>query len=123
MDKALPYLLLIGVVCANIAANVLIKLGANSVARGSGLIALVNPRVIAGIACFGVGVVLYAAALRSVPLNVAQSVAILQFAGVILASAILLDEVISPMRMVGIGLIGLGVIVVIFSAWNPNNVQ
>ena len=46
MDKALPYLLLIGVVCANIAANVLIKLGANSVALSSGLMALVNPRVI-----------------------------------------------------------------------------
>jgi multidrug transporter EmrE-like cation transporter len=123
MEKALPYLLLIGVVCANIAANVLIKLGANSVALSSGLMALVNPRVVAGIACFGVGVVLYAAALRSVPLNVAQSVAILQFAGVVLVSAILLHEVISPMRMVGIGLIGVGVIVVIFSAWNPNNVQ
>lgn len=124
MEKFLPYALLIGVVFANIAANVLMKLGAMAVAPGAGILtALTDARVLAGIACFGVSVVLYAAALRSVPLNVAQGVAVLQFAGVILASSILLHEAIPPLRLIGIGLIGLGVIVVVFSAWERTNAQ
>jgi multidrug transporter EmrE-like cation transporter len=117
MDKALPYVLLIGVVLANIAANVLMKLGASAAAPGAGLMALVNTRVVAGIACFGLSAVLYVIALRSVPLNVAQSVAALQFAGVILASFFLLNESLGAARAVGIGLIFVGICVVVLSGF------
>lgn len=95
-----------------VAANLLMKIGANEAVAGRTIAFGVHWKTVAGLASFGLAGVVYAWVLRYLPLNIAQSFAVAQFIAVILASAILLDEGIPPVRWVGIGLIATGILIV-----------
>jgi drug/metabolite transporter (DMT)-like permease len=97
-------------VSSTIAANLLLKLGsAPGEVAASGLISLKSAL---GALLFGCSLLLYMRILRSVPLNVAQSLMAAQFIGVILASAIVLSEPIPWPRWLGIALIATGIALV-----------
>jgi drug/metabolite transporter (DMT)-like permease len=82
-------------------------------------LSLINPHTLVGLVAFGLAVTGYAGLLRQLPLNVAQSVFSLQFVAVIVASAAILGEPISPTRWLGIALIVAGILVV---AWTSDAV-
>jgi drug/metabolite transporter (DMT)-like permease len=71
--------------------------------------------VVLGLALFGVGAMLYILVLSRLALNVAQSMLALQYVGVMLGSALILGEPISPTRLLGAGMIAAGVVVVAWS--------
>ena len=107
MKTALVLMMMIG---CTVLANIFLKLGASAPHR---LIAgFIDWRVAAGIAFFGCAGILYAWLLQWVPLSVAQSFAAAQYIAVIVASAFLLSEEISPARWIGISLIAIGILVV-----------
>ena len=105
-------LLLLVAVVAVVAGNILLKLGAISGRQATILAVMLNWRVVTGLGLFAIAVVLYISTLRMLPLQVAQSFMVLQYAGVILASYVILGEHISAMRLAGIVLIGCGVAMV-----------
>jgi drug/metabolite transporter (DMT)-like permease len=106
------FLLLLVMVSMTSIGNVLIKLGAISPAPERLLFGLLTFKTAAGIAIFAGSVLLYAKILQTLPLNVAQAFAALQFIFVSLASVALLGETISPTRWLGIMLIAVGIFVV-----------
>jgi undecaprenyl phosphate-alpha-L-ara4N flippase subunit ArnE len=99
-------------IACTVIANLLLKSGAAAAATASGIGAAVNWRIAAGLAAFGLAGVLYAIVLRWLPLNVAQSFAAAQFVAVIVASAVVLSEPISPGQWLGIALIAAGILTV-----------
>ena len=104
-------LLLLSMIACTVAANLLMKLGSEDTPSPL-LLGLMSPRTICGLAAFGCAGLFYAAALRFVPLNVAQSYASTQFIAVILASKIILGEPIELTRWIGISMIAIGIVVV-----------
>ncbi|MEM7124037.1 MAG: EamA family transporter [Pseudomonadota bacterium] len=113
---ALTFLVL--VVACTVAANLLLKTGVGTASggiAGTDLSGLINVRVVIGLMAFGLAFVFYALALQRVPLNVAQSFLVAQFVGVIIASAVVLGEPISPLRWAGIALIAGGIAIVAYS--------
>lgn len=73
---------------------------------------LSTPYLWFGMMSYAVALVLYLAILSRVPLNVATSIASLNFIAVLLASRLLLGEPIPPLRYLGFACILLGVYVV-----------
>jgi drug/metabolite transporter (DMT)-like permease len=103
----------------SVVANLFLKVGsADAPARL--LLGFMSWRSFIGLCFFGVGGLAYSYAMRLVPLNVAQSVMSIQYITIILASAFILGEVITPMRILGIALIASGVLCVAFSYANRN---
>jgi drug/metabolite transporter (DMT)-like permease len=98
-------------IACTVAANLLMKLGAESPAaeRFFGSVSWMS---IAGFGAFGCALMVYAWLLPLVPLNVAQSLAAAQFVAVVLASSFMLAEAIPPLRWVGIALIVIGILIV-----------
>jgi len=92
-------------------ANLIMKVGAAD-APAPALLGIFSWRTLAGFTIFGVAGLLYAAVLRFLPLNVAQSYAAAQFISVILASRLVLGEPIALERWIGISLILVGIVVV-----------
>ena len=103
---------LAGVIGFAIIANLMLKLGANAPASDRIVFGMLSWKSVAGLAFFGCGGLLYAVLLRWIPLNVAQSFTAAQFIGVVAAASLMLNEPISPVRWVGIGLIGVGILLV-----------
>ncbi|CAN7510153.1 EamA family transporter [Bosea sp. LjRoot90] len=104
---------LVAMISCTVAANLLLKRGAMAESASySPFGALLEPGIIFGFLFFGAAAVLYAWILRTLPLNVAQSLAAAQFVSVIVASSLILSEPIPPVRWFGITLIGLGIVVV-----------
>jgi undecaprenyl phosphate-alpha-L-ara4N flippase subunit ArnE len=99
-------------IACTVIANLLLKSGAAAAVTGSGMGAVVNWRIVAGLAAFGLAGLLYAIVLRWLPLNVAQSFAAAQFIAVIVASSLVLAEPISPAQWLGIALIAAGILTV-----------
>lgn len=95
-----------------VAANLMLKLGADVPAAQRILFGVLGWKSAAGLALFGCGGVVYAFLLRQVPLNVAQSFTAAQFVGVIVAASLVLGEPISPARWLGIALISFGIALV-----------
>jgi drug/metabolite transporter (DMT)-like permease len=112
MRIALGFALMIGLTAVG---NVLMKLGASVPLAERSLFGIVAWQSCAGIAIFAAAVVVYAALLQWLPLNMAQSFAALQFVAVIIASAWFLGEPISLSRWVGIVLIAVGILTVAMS--------
>lgn len=103
----------VAMISCTVVANLLLKTGATAdEVRHSGLIGLLNWRVVLGLVAFGSGAMIYLLLLRWIPLNVAQSFAAAQFIAVILASAMILSEPIRAGQWVGIALIAIGITVV-----------
>jgi multidrug transporter EmrE-like cation transporter len=102
---------LTAMICCTVVANLLMKLGADD-APSPLLVGLMSWRTVAGLFAFGCAGLFYAAFLRVLPLNVAQSYAAVQFIAVILASKFVLDEPILLGRWIGISMITIGIVVV-----------
>jgi multidrug transporter EmrE-like cation transporter len=102
---------LLAMILCTVAANLLMKLGSQD-APSPLLLGLVSWRTVLGLATFGLGGLFYAAALRFLPLNLAQSYAAAQFVAVILASRLVLGETVPAARWLGISMIMIGIIIV-----------
>ncbi|BAK77176.1 hypothetical protein NH8B_2362 [Pseudogulbenkiania sp. NH8B] len=97
-------------VLLTVSANLFFKSGAMR-AEG-GLLGLLNIKIVLGFMCFGLAALLYIVVLRVLPLNVAQSLAAMQFVAVIIAAHLVLGEPIGATRLLGIGLIFSGIVLV-----------
>jgi undecaprenyl phosphate-alpha-L-ara4N flippase subunit ArnE len=102
---------LLAMVLCTVAANLLMKAGAQD-APSPMLLGFLSWRTVCGLAAFGCAGLFYAAALRVLPLNVAQSYAAAQFIAVIIASKLVLGEPVPLARWIGISMIMAGILVV-----------
>ncbi|SDR64042.1 EamA-like transporter family protein [Rhizobiales bacterium GAS113] len=112
MTRALPYLAMGTVVAGNVLGNIFLKLGSSAGADRTSLFGMFAWQTAAGIGFFASAVLLYAWALKNLPLHIAQGVASLQFVGAILAATFIFDESISLQKWFGIGLICIGLMFV-----------
>jgi drug/metabolite transporter (DMT)-like permease len=107
IPKNWAYLGMACVVCANVLASVLLKIGAGE----PHAIWFLSWKSLLGLGAFGIAGLSYAYTLRALPLNEAQIITSLQFVGVIIAAALFLGEPISSTRIIGIVLIAIGIAV------------
>ena len=108
--RVLGFLALALVVAGNAAGNILLKIGATA-PRESALFGFLNWSTIGGIACFAIGILSYAWALKHIELHVAQIAVSLQYVAVIALAALLLGEHVTANQWIGIVLIGIGLFV------------
>ena len=92
------------------AAQLFLKAGTNATPVGLGL--ALEPRILAGIFCYAVSLVVWILALSKTPVRVAYPMVSLGFALNALLAWWLLGEAVTPMRMAGIGVIIVGVFLV-----------
>lgn len=92
------------------AAQLFLKAGTNATPVGFGLV--LEPRILAGIFCYAVSLVVWILALAKTPVSVAYPMVSLGFALNALLAWWLLGEAVAPMRMAGIGIIIVGVALV-----------
>ena len=102
-------LILVGVLL-NAAAQLLLKAGTNAMPLGLRL--AVEPHILAGLACYVVSVVVWIVALSRVPVSIAYPMLSIGYVVNAIAAWYLLGEAVTPMRLVGIGIIVLGVFIV-----------
>ena len=102
-------LLLVGVLL-NAAAQLLLKAGTNAMPLGLRL--AMEPHILAGLACYVVSVVVWIVALSRVPVSIAYPMLSIGYVVNAIAAWYLLGEAVTPMRLVGIGIIVLGVFIV-----------
>ena len=81
------------------------KMGATADPAKRWFFSIVGTQSLVGIGCYGIALILYAWLLKTVPLNVMQSLTAAQFVAIIIASAVVLGEPIPPLRWLGIALI------------------
>ena len=105
----LPYLGVLAVVFSNIAGNLMLKIGSEK--EKAIFLGILSWQSFFGIAFFGIGVLVYAWSLRYIPLHIAQLIASLQYAGVIIAASLLLGEHITTTRWLGIALVFIGIVI------------
>ncbi len=108
---SLAYILL-AVVLGTI-AQIFLKAGTNATPVGLGL--ALEPRILAGIACYVVGLVAWILALAKTPVSIAYPMVSLGFALNAALAWWLLGEAVTPMRMAGIGIIIVGVVLLVRS--------
>ncbi|TMH88493.1 MAG: 4-amino-4-deoxy-L-arabinose transferase [Betaproteobacteria bacterium] len=102
-------LILLGVLL-NAAAQLLLKAGTNAMPLGLRL--AIEPHILAGLACYVVSVVVWIIALSRVPVSIAYPMLSIGYVVNAIAARYLLGEAVTPMRLVGIGIIVLGVFIV-----------
>jgi len=102
-------LILVGVLL-NAAAQLLLKAGTNAMPLGLRL--TIEPHILAGLACYVVSVVVWIVALSRVPVSIAYPMLSIGYVVNAIAAWYLLGEAVTPMRLVGIGIIVLGVFIV-----------
>lgn len=100
--------LLAGVLLAAV-GQVLFKVGATG---QSDLLEFVNPAIISGLVCYGVGTVLWILALSKAPLTVVYPFTALTFVLVYAAGVLFLGETATLRSLVGIALILVGLFLV-----------
>ena len=110
--------LVVVMITFTVVANLLLKTGATMGREAGGALwmQLLNWRIIAGLASFGVAGIAYTGVLRLVPLNVALSFTAAQWVATVAASAFVLSEPIGGLRLAGLGLIAAGIAVVASTA-------
>ena len=86
----------------------------NSVTQGSH--GLISMGTLAALGVYGLGVVNWIIALRSVNLGVAYSLSSLNYVGIFLGSYFFFDEVMTSQRLIGVALIFLGVLLIVLRA-------
>ncbi|MBA1334525.1 MAG: Permease of the drug/metabolite transporter (DMT) superfamily [Firmicutes bacterium] len=98
--------------------QLLIKYGLNG-SRTEGLAsaayiytAILNPHVAAGLLSYGLSMIFWFLALRQAPLSLLYPMVSLSYIFVAAGSAVFLGETLSPMRILGIGVIIVGVVLV-----------
>jgi multidrug transporter EmrE-like cation transporter len=102
-------LVLVGVLL-NAAGQLLLKAGTNAMPFGLRL--ALEPHILGGLVCYVISVVFWIAALSRVPVSIAYPMLSIGYVVNAIAAHYLLGEVVSLMRMAGIGIIILGVFVV-----------
>lgn len=102
-------LILVGVLL-NAGAQLLLKAGTNAMPLGLGL--ALEPHILGGLACYVVSVVVWVVALSRVPVSIAYPMLSIGYVVNAIAARYLLGEAVTTMRLVGIGIIVLGVFVV-----------
>jgi multidrug transporter EmrE-like cation transporter len=102
-------LILIGVLL-NAAAQLLLKAGTNAMPLGLRL--AIEPHILGGLACYTVSVVVWVIALSRVQVSIAYPMLSIGYVVNAIAAWYLLGEAVSGMRLVGIGIIVLGVFIV-----------
>ena len=113
LARTYPYLSLLTVIAANVAANVFMKIGSSAPENQTILFGMFGWQTAVAICLFACGVIFYGFALRVLPLYAAQSIVILQFVGVVLMASLLFKEPIDGRQWAGIALIVLGLTLVI----------
>ena len=101
--------ILVAVVLGTV-AQLFLKAGTNAAPVGLGL--AFEPRILAGIACYAVSMVVWILALSKTPVSVAYPMVSIGFALNAALAWWLLGEAVTPMRMTGIGVIIVGVFLV-----------
>ena len=97
-------------VLLNAGAQLLLKAGTN--ARPLGPMLAIEPHILAGLACYVVSVVVWVIGLSKVPVSIAYPMLSLGYVVNAIAAYYLLGESVTTMRIVGIGVIIVGVFVV-----------
>jgi len=92
------------------AAQLFLKAGTNATPVGLGL--ALEPRILAGVGCYAVSLVIWILALSKTPVSIAYPMVSLGFALNALLAWWLLGEAVTPMRMLGISIIIIGVYLV-----------
>lgn len=108
MQLVLAFILM---VLCTVTANLLLKLGAMVPLEHRVLFGLFDWRTLLAFVFFGGSLLIYSWLLGRMPLNLAQSLASVQFVAIILASALVLAEPIPLPRLLGIVLIVAGILV------------
>jgi multidrug transporter EmrE-like cation transporter len=106
----LSFSLILTGVLLNAGAQLLLKAGTNAMPLGLGL--ALEPHILGGLACYVVSVVVWVVALSRVPVSIAYPMLSIGYVVNAIAARYLLGEALTPMRLVGIGIIVLGVFVV-----------
>jgi multidrug transporter EmrE-like cation transporter len=106
----LSFSLILAGVLLNAGAQLLLKAGTNAAPLGIGL--ALEPHILGGLACYVVSVVVWIVALSRVPVSIAYPMLSIGYVVNAIAARYLLGEALTPMRLVGIGIIVLGVFVV-----------
>ncbi|MEA3194926.1 MAG: hypothetical protein QOD26_3259 [Betaproteobacteria bacterium] len=97
-------------VLLNAGAQLLLKAGTNAAPLGLRL--AIEPHILAGLACYVVSVVVWVIALSKVPVSMAYPMLSIGYVVNAIAAYYLLGETVTPLRLVGIGVIILGVFIV-----------
>jgi multidrug transporter EmrE-like cation transporter len=117
----LSFSLVLTGVLLNAVAQLLLKAGTNAVGRFEfsaanvlpvGVKLAFEPYILGGIACYVVSVVVWILALSRVEVSIAYPMLSIGYIVNALAAWYLLGEAVTPMRLVGIGIIIVGVFVV-----------
>jgi multidrug transporter EmrE-like cation transporter len=106
----LSFTFILAGVLLNAGAQLLLKAGTNAMPLGLGL--ALEPHILGGLACYVVSVVVWVIALSRVPVSIAYPMLSIGYVVNAIAARYLLGEAVTPMRMVGIGIIVLGVFIV-----------
>jgi multidrug transporter EmrE-like cation transporter len=109
MSPASFAFILVGVLL-NAAAQLLLKAGTNAMPLGLRL--AIEPHILGGLACYVISVVVWVVALSKVPVSIAYPMLSIGYVVNAFAAWYLLGEVLTPMRLTGIGIIIVGVFVV-----------
>lgn len=116
----LHYLALLASIGFGIAGQLLMKWSALASLRDAA-----SPVTLAGLvlalAVYAVGVANWIIALRGVRLSVAYSLSALNYVGVLAGSALWFGELITPLRVLGVGLVFAGVLLVVLPADRPRS--
>ena len=91
-------------------AQLFLKAGTNAAPVGLGL--ALEPRILAGVGCYAVSLIVWILALSRTPVSIAYPMVSLGFALNAVLAWWLLGEAVTPMRMAGIGIIIVGVFLV-----------
>ena len=114
------YLLLVLVAFFNATANLLLKKGSNiieasSKTASSGILAAVNPYTLGGLALLGLGFFVFIYVLTKVNVSVAYPIISLAYAMVAIGAHFIFGEILSPIKIIGIVVIIVGVSILSFS--------
>lgn len=113
-------LILLGVLL-NAAAQLLLKAGTNAVghfdfhmanALPMGWRLFTEPHILAGMFCYGISLVVWIMALSRVEVSIAYPMLAIGYVVNAIAAYYLFGEAVTPMRMLGIGIIVVGVYIV-----------
>lgn len=125
MTQAMAVALALVCVLLTAAAQILLKLGMSSSAlqqamsSGAGSVyvaAITSPLIWAGMACFGASAGLWLLVLGKLDVSLAYPLTSLGIAVTTLTGIVLLGEAITPAKVIGVGLILLGVVTLSFKA-------
>ena len=107
------YIALTASLILGIAGQLLMKDAATSSAASSAISHLNIGKTLLALFIYGLGVVCWIFALRGVRLSIAYPVSSLNYVGIFLGSYYLFGEEINAQRLIGVGLIFLGVLLVV----------